>query len=131
MVYVSVNVMSCIFPSFTTPTWQGNSQSSDLKGRETGRGGGKREREREERVLAEARQETDSDGQKQGNKLPSKSCTHNSCIRGFPVKVVDAFSPKEQQFCKPKAQLLPHMFTVTVTLAAIHSLTQTHTACNY
>lgn len=94
-------------------------------------GAGRRERERGERVLAEAWQETDSDGQKQGNKLPSKSCTHNSCIRGFPVKVVDAFSPKEQHLCKPKAQLHPHMVTVTVTLPAIHSLTQTHTACNY
>lgn len=37
-----------IFPSFTTPTWQGNSQSSDLKEGETGRGEGReggRERE--------------------------------------------------------------------------------------
>lgn len=41
-----------IFPSFTTPTWQGNSQSSDLKEGETGRGEGReggREREVERR----------------------------------------------------------------------------------
>lgn len=33
-------VCESIFLSFTTPTWQGNSQSSDLKEGETGRGGG-------------------------------------------------------------------------------------------
>lgn len=45
VVYAHVSVSVCIFPSFTTPTWQGNSQSSDLKERETGRGGGERDRE--------------------------------------------------------------------------------------
>lgn len=40
------SVSLSIFPSFTTPTWQGNSQSSDLKEGETGRGEG-REREGE------------------------------------------------------------------------------------
>lgn len=43
VVYASASVSVCIFPSSTAPTWQGNSQSSDLKERETGRGGGERE----------------------------------------------------------------------------------------
>lgn len=42
---VHASVSWSIFPSFTTPTWQGNSRSSDLKEGETGRGEG-RERER-------------------------------------------------------------------------------------
>lgn len=37
---VHASVSRSIFPSFTTPTWQGNSRSSDLKEGETGRGEG-------------------------------------------------------------------------------------------
>lgn len=44
---VHESVSLCIFPSYTPPTWQGNSQSSDLKEGETGRGGGEGEWERE------------------------------------------------------------------------------------
>lgn len=43
---VCVCICVSIFPSFTPPTWQGNSQSSDLKEGETGRGGGERGKER-------------------------------------------------------------------------------------
>lgn len=52
---VHASVTWSIFPSFTTPTWQGNSRSSDLKEGETGRGEG-RGRER------------GGDGEKQGRK---------------------------------------------------------------
>ena len=67
-VRAGVCVFVCIFPSFTTPTWQGNSQSSDLKKGETGRGGGEREIDGFSR--SRTREETASDGQRRGNKLP-------------------------------------------------------------
>lgn len=45
---VHASVRWSIFPSLTTPTWQGNSRSSDLKEGETGRGEGRtREKEAE------------------------------------------------------------------------------------
>lgn len=61
---VHASVSWSIFPSFTTPTWQGNSRSSDLKGGETGRGEGS---ERKRWRQGETGQETDLNGQKEHN----------------------------------------------------------------
>lgn len=90
---VHASVSCSIFPSFTTPTWQGNSRSSDLKAGETGRGEG---RERKRWRQGETGQETDSDGQKQHNLPFLKLYTQASEV--FPWKVkgcchISTYSP--------------------------------------
>lgn len=94
---VNVRASVCIFPSFATPTWQGNSQSSDLKGgrnRKRGRGEGEIE------GLSKSRTGNRVRWTETGKQTSYKKLYTQFRLQKLSCKVTDIFDPEEHHLYK-------------------------------
>lgn len=122
---VNVRASVCIFPSFATPTWQGNSQSSDLKGgrnRKRGRGEGEIE------GLSKSRTGNRVRWTETGKQTSYKKLYTQFRLQKLSCKVTHIFDPEEHHLYKLDRTAASTYGQCDLALSAhTHSHTDVHT----